>query len=136
LIIKRPVTVVNRQPEVESYLAVATFVPIARWRDVMKASKLSSQVESQLKQSAGVVAYSLAVNPLRRHFWTCSIWRDDAAIASFTRMQPHATAVERFKDWAGVGAAFARWQTPSPILDWDEAFRRLEQPSFYYEKPA
>jgi hypothetical protein len=47
---------------------------------------------------------------------------------------PHATAVEKFKDWAGDGAAFVRWQAPSPILDWDEAFRRLEEPSFYYQK--
>jgi hypothetical protein len=102
----------------------------------MKASKLSRQVEGQLKQSSGVISYSLAVDLLRRHFWTCSIWSNDEDIASFARAEPHATAVERFKEWAGHGGAFVRWTTPSPMLDWDEAFRRLEQPSSGQRNPG
>jgi hypothetical protein len=136
MIIKRPVTVVQREPNAESYLAVATFVPIARWRYILSSFRLSDQVEKQLKKSPGIVAYSLAVDLPRRHFWTYSVWSDPDAVPAFTKALPHATAVEKFKDWAGEGAAFVRWQTRSPTLDWAEAFRRLEEPSFFYQKPA
>jgi hypothetical protein len=97
---------------------------------------LSNQVEKQLKKSPGIVAYSLAVDLPRRHFWTYSVWSDPDAVPAFTKALPHATAVEKFKDWAGEGAAFVRWQTRSLNLDWAEAFRRLEEPSFFYQKPV
>lgn len=136
MIIKRPATVVDPHPQATAFLGVATFVPIARWRDVIKASNLSRRVEGQLKQSSGVAAYSLAVDILRRHFWTCSIWSSGEEIESFARTDPHATAVERFKELAGEGAAFVRWTTASAVLDWDEAFRRLEQPVSSQQKLA
>ena len=113
-----------------------TFVPIARWRDVLSSFKLSNQVEAQLKASPGIIAYSLAVNPLRRHFWTYSVWSNRTAVAAFTRIEPHATAIERFKDWAGEGSAFVEWESAAPKLDWNEAFERLKQPTSHYSKPA
>ena len=68
MIIKRPPVVIDRDPKSETFVSIATFVPIARWRDVISSFKLSNQVEGQLRKSPGIVAYSLAVNPWRRHF--------------------------------------------------------------------
>jgi quinol monooxygenase YgiN len=136
MIIKKPAIVIDREPQSRTFHCVATFVPIARWRDVWSSFRLSNQVEAQIRRTPGIVAYSLAVNPLRRHFWTYSVWTDAAAIPAFTKSEPHTTAVERFKDWAGQGAAFVEWQSEEARLDWDQAFARLMQPSHYYEKSA
>ncbi|MPZ23945.1 MAG: hypothetical protein GEU28_10475 [Dehalococcoidia bacterium] len=131
MIIKRPTVVINANPSSNGFLSVATFLPITRWRDVISSFRMSNRVEAQLKKSPGIVAYSLAVDPLPRHFWTYSIWEDRASMSAFNAAEPHATAVRRFADWAGAGAAFVEWDS-APGLDWSEAFERLKQPSFYY----
>jgi hypothetical protein len=97
---------------------------------------VSTQVEKQLKKSPGIVAYSLAVDFLRRHFWTYTVWSDQAAVPAFTKSAPHSVAVERFRDWAGEGAAFVEWESVEPKLNWEEAFERLKTPSFHYVRPA
>jgi hypothetical protein len=38
--------------------------------------------------------------------------------------------------WSTPEGAFAEWTTSSSTVDWDEAMRRLETPTFYYKKPA
>ena len=53
MIVKRPAVVVDRNPQSETFLSIATFVPIARWRDVLSSFKLSNQVEVQLRRSSG-----------------------------------------------------------------------------------
>lgn len=73
-----------------------------------------------------MVSYSLAVNPLRRHFWTCSVWADHEAMVAFTREEPHAGAAGRYEAWAGAGAAFLEWESAESKLDWSEAFARLK----------
>src|SRR5688572_8325037 len=114
MLLKRPAVVIDRAPKSETFVSIVTFVPIARWRNVMGSFKLSNRVEGQIKKSPGIVAYSLATNPLRRHFWTYSIWSDMASARAFTRAEPHATAIERFKDWAGEGSAFVSGNLTTP----------------------
>ena len=80
----------------------------------------------------GIVAYSLAVDLPRRHFWTYTVWSDPTAVPAFIKAEPHATAVKRFHDWAGEGAEFVEWEIADPMLDWNQAFERLKTPSFYY----
>jgi hypothetical protein len=48
--------------------------------------------------------------------------------------EPHATAVKRFTVWAGEGSAFVEWRSQSKIIDWGEAFKKLEEPTFYYNR--
>jgi hypothetical protein len=126
MILKRPAIVVDRDPPPGPFLAAATFLPIARWRDVLPASRLSSRVEGQLRRSPGIVCYSLAVNPLRRHFWTYSLWTDRDAMAAFARGDRHAVAIGRYEDWAGERAAFVEWEAAHAKLDWSEAFAQLK----------
>ena len=128
MILKRPAVSVDRNSASESLVSVATYVPIKRWIDVPKAFRLSSRVEKQLRQSDGIVTYSLAINPLRRQFWTYSVWSDHAAMKAFVAGQPHATAIERYREWADQGSAFAEWESTSNRLDWNEAFERLSKP--------
>ena len=63
------------------------------------------------------------------------MWSDRDAVRDFVRAEPHATAVKRFESWAGDGAAFVEWEPAGSQLDWTDAMRRLEQPTFYYKRP-
>jgi hypothetical protein len=48
--------------------------------------------------------------------------------------EPHPTAVKKFAEWAGEGAAFVDWNNADGRVDWEEAARRLKNPAFYYRK--
>jgi hypothetical protein len=52
----------------------------------------------------------------------------------FVMAEPHTTAMKKFEEWAGDGSAFVEWTSPSSSIDWTEAMKRLENPSFYYKK--
>ena len=135
MILKRPPVTINEAPGSVLFISIATYLPLLRWRDVVAFMRQSSAVERQLKQSAGAVRYSLAVDILGHKFWTYSVWSDRDAVLEFVRAEPHATAVKRFESWAGDGAAFVEWESPDSQIDWAEALRRLEQPTFYYKRP-
>jgi hypothetical protein len=132
MIIKRPPVVTDAKPSSQAFLAIATFLPLARWRDVPAMFSLSNKVQKQLNAARGVASYSVAFDPLHRHFWTYSIWRERPAVQEFRRAQPHATAVERFQEWHGEGPAFVEWESPDAKLDWGQAFERLKRPTFRY----
>ena len=134
MILKRPPVTVNEGIREGTFLSIATFLPLRRWRDVIAFFRQSNAVERQLKQTAGVVRYSLAVDPLRHQFWTYSVWTDREQVRAFVRAEPHATAVKRFDEWASEGAAFVEWGGIHSHIDWDEAFVRLRDPTFYYKK--
>ena len=136
MIIKRPAIHVNINARAESYLCIATYLPLARWRDVPRFIALSSKVEGQLKALEGLAAYSVAFDPLSRRFWIYSVWADRTALGEFMRGEPHATAIRRMADWAANGAAFAEWESPEPRLDWQDPLQRLKQPTRYYSRPA
>jgi hypothetical protein len=48
--------------------------------------------------------------------------------------EPHATAVRKFIEWAGEGSAFVEWTSPNNTIDWSEALKKLENPTYYYKK--
>ena len=48
--------------------------------------------------------------------------------------EPHATAVRKFTEWAGEGSAFVEWTSPNNMIDWAEALKKLERPTYYYKK--
>jgi hypothetical protein len=68
------------------------------------------------------------------HFWTFSIWKDKGSLFRFTSKEPHATAIKKFERWAGEGSAFVEWTSKSKNIDWREALRRLQNPTFYYHQ--
>jgi len=120
----------------ESYLCIATLLPMRRWRDLVPLALLGHRVRNQAAAAPGNVAYATRSDFLRKQFRTLTIWRDRESINVFVRAEPHATAVRRMAEWAADGGAFAEWTSESPKLDWSEARRRLQAPTFYYRKPA
>lgn len=116
----------------EKFFCIATFLPVRRWRHVVPFIRLSMRIEAQLKQSPGLARYGLKTNLPRKHFWTLSAWNDRMAMRDFVEAEPHQTAVRRFEQWAGPGAAFVEWEGPRPDFLWAEALERLKNPTFYY----
>ncbi len=115
-------------------LHVATYLPLKGWRHVIPFLAMSMRIEKQLKHSSGVVSYGLRAKVANRHFWTLSIWTDRKRMNEFINSEPHRTAVKRFAQWAGRGAAFAEWAAvDDQDAIWTTALEKLKNPTFYYQ---
>ena len=117
-----------------NYIHVATFLPLKSWKYMFSFQRLSSRVLKQIKGSEGAINYAVKGNLLKKHFWTLSIWRDNDSLRHFIMEEPHATAVRKFTEWAGEGSAFVEWNSHNDTIDWPEALKKLENPTYYYKK--
>ncbi len=118
----------------EKYIHVATFLPLKSWRSMVQFQLMTSKVLKQAKQSLGIVSYAVKADFPKKHFWTLSIWNDRYSMRQFVMTEPHVTAMKKFEVWAADGSAFADWTSSSSSIDWEEAMRRLQNPTFYYNK--
>jgi quinol monooxygenase YgiN len=116
------------------YTCVATFLPLKSWKYMLSFQRLSSKVLKQIKEDEGAANYAVRANLLKKHFWTLSIWKDQNSLRRFIMTEPHATAVKKFTEWAGEGSAFVEWSSPENTIDWPEALRKLQNPTYYYKK--
>jgi Domain of unknown function (DUF3291) len=124
----------DSQTSEKKYIHVATFLPLKGWRYMIPFQLMTSKVLKQAKQSHGIVDYAVKANFPKKHFWTLSIWKDRDSMRHFVMAEPHATAMKKFEEWAGDGSAFVEWTSSSISTDWEVAMRRLQNPSFYYNK--
>jgi len=115
-------------------MCIATFLPLKSWRYMIPFQLMTSRVLKQIRRNEGVINYAVKANFLKRHFWTFSIWKDHNSLRQFVMSEPHATAVKKFSEWAGEGSAFVEWSSQSEVIDWREAFKKLQEPTFYYNK--
>jgi hypothetical protein len=90
------------------------------------------QVQKQLEQTQGLARYSLKADLPHKRFWTLTVWQKKEFVQDFVIREPHAQAVERFKDWAGKGAAFVEWTSTNSSIDWNTATQKLQNHTFYY----
>jgi hypothetical protein len=88
----------------------------------------------QIKESEGAINYAVKGNLLKKHFWTLSVWRDNNSLRHFIMEEPHATAVREFTEWAGEGSAVVEWTSAEDTIDWSEALKMFENPTYYYKK--
>jgi hypothetical protein len=49
----------------------------------------SRVVRRQLLATEGVVGFSMLAKPLRKHYATLSVWRDESALEAFAQAHPH-----------------------------------------------
>ncbi|HZY46635.1 MAG TPA: hypothetical protein VFE96_02455 [Candidatus Bathyarchaeia archaeon] len=122
------------QADALEFTSAATYLPVKKWRHIIPFIQMSRRVEKQLRATESVVRYGLRTDFLHKRFWTYSVWKKREAIGPFVTAEPHATAVKKFSEWAGEGAAFAEWNNTDGKIDWEEADRRLKNPKFYFGK--
>ena len=124
----------SQTQEKKKYIHAATFLPLKGWRYMIPFQLISSKVIKQARQSRGMVDYAVKADFPKKHFWTLSIWKDRESMRQFVMAEPHVTAMKKFEEWSGEGSAFADWISSSSSIDWEEAMRRLQNPTFYYNK--
>jgi hypothetical protein len=110
------------------YLALLTFLPLNKFRALPKFLKYNSQIERQLRESTGLIGYSVRAKLLKLNFWTLSVWESEAALMDFVYRLPHSEIMESLAPHMGQ-TKFTRWkikgaETPP---SWDEAEKRSRE---------
>lgn len=109
------------------YLAVATDIPPLRVASTGRWFRGAQEVKAQLRETAGVVGFSLLASPLRKRYLTLSVWTDEEALGRFTAASDHGRlARELGSEMAPT--RFARWTFPGSEgrPHWREGIHRLE----------
>jgi quinol monooxygenase YgiN len=110
------------------YLLLLTYLPLKRFRAIPRFLKYTFQVERQLRQSAGLIGYSLEAELLRKKFWTLSAWQDEKALMTFVRRKPHDEIMKQLAaDMART--RFTRWTEKGSQIppSWSDAKARMRQ---------
>src|SRR5438093_11212348 len=71
------------------YFALASFLPLKRYRKIPAFLRLAEQVVTQLRTSGGLIGFSFRVKFLSRTVSTLSVWEDERAPMDFVPGNPH-----------------------------------------------
>jgi heme-degrading monooxygenase HmoA len=113
------------KPEVD-YLVQLSYLPLVRYRSLVSFSRWLVAIQRQLRQTNGIIGYSLLAHPFERKFWTLSIWLNKAALNSFFRSAPHVEAMKALRQHMGQ-TRFIEWTMTGSALPptWDDALNRF-----------
>ncbi|MFQ5986450.1 MAG: hypothetical protein ACE5KQ_03745 [Thermoplasmata archaeon] len=106
------------------YLAMSTFLPLESGGRAFRRD--TKRVEGQLAASEGLVGYSLRVKFLRRHYWTLSVWEEEANLMAFKETAPHRDMMG-LRKWRLGTFKSVRWRLSGAAIPptWEEALERL-----------
>lgn len=107
----------------DELVASVTRLRLARWRDVPRLLVTALRLRRRFPRAEGGLALGLAAQPLRRTFWTLTLWRDEVALLAYVRTPDHAEAMRSFRN-ALEETTSARWRTRHRPT-WSEARRQL-----------
>jgi len=71
------------------YLALMSYLPLKKFRMIPRFISYTREIQTQLSQAKGLIGYSLRAKPLRRAFWTLSVWENENALMEFVSNPPH-----------------------------------------------
>jgi hypothetical protein len=93
------------------------FVPGLIWHALLS---------KQQARSAPGNLRALTLREAHNTFWTCTVWRDEAAMRAFMISGAHRSAMRRLPDWCDE-ASVAHWQQVSTEPpSWIEVHRRMQ----------
>ena len=110
-----------------TYLVLASSIPPKSVASTWKLFRGSRAVRRQLLGTDGVVGFSMLAEPLRKHYATLSVWRDEAALDAFARTHPHDRLMADLAPAMGK-TKFVRWTISGADgrPSWADALTRLE----------
>ena len=77
-------------------------------------------------QSASGNLRALTLREANNTFWTCTVWRDEAAMRAFMISGAHRRAMRILPEWCDE-ASVAHWQQDSAEPpSWTEVYRRMQ----------
>ncbi len=108
------------------YLALLSFLPLKHYRMIPKFLWLTFETQRQLHKSKGLIGYSLHAQPLRRRFWTLSVWEDQQSLMDFVRQAPHGKIMHVLAPHKGE-TQFVQWKVAVKDIppSWNEAKTRM-----------
>ena len=117
---------VNETSTDEAVVMASRFT-LRTWRHVLPFFLVSMRIRRQIRRTDGAYGVSLEAHPLKREFLTLSTWRDDAAIQAMIKVEPHRSAMRRYRSLTAE-STFRFWSAPAnDTPTWAEAKRRLAE---------
>jgi hypothetical protein len=117
-----------RQPDQNrEYLVLLTALPLTRFRDLGRFLLYTFRIQGQVRQTPGLLGYSLGAQVLKREFWTLSVWGGEAALREFVIEHPHSQVMRALQGKMGE-TRFVRWHLRGAELppQWEDAFTRRD----------
>jgi hypothetical protein len=116
------------EPEIEVvYVVMASRLPLRSYARIPSFIKATTRIRRQLATADGLIGYSLDAKLVAKTFWTLSAWRDQEALDSFARAEPHRrlmTAIRphmnptTFVTWNSTGSEIpVKWTTARQQLN-------------------
>lgn len=103
-------------------VAMLTYLPLSKYRYSLRFAGYVRQIYDQLQRTDGLIGFSMRAQPMRKQYWTLSLWRDEAAMMAFVHTRPHLD-IMKLMHGRMAQTAFRSWTvtTPDQSLDWSEA---------------
>jgi hypothetical protein len=110
------------------YVALLSYLPLKKYRTIPRFFRFTFQVQKQLRDTPGVLGYSVRAKILSRNFWTLSAWEDEKTLMEFVRKVPHGEVMKALAPHMGP-TEFTRWKVPGARLPlrWEEAMQRARE---------
>ena len=107
------------------YLALITYLLRKSYWSMFSFFRQSSAIQKQLKDSPGLIGYSLRAQLLGKNAWTLSVWQDESALSEFVGRSPHVDTMKKVN--LGEARKFVRWKLIGSEVPpkWDDALRHL-----------
>jgi hypothetical protein len=121
-----PWTTFSPPDPARDYVAMASALPLARYRDLPRFLRAAMAIRGQLAQASGLVGYALDAHLARKTFWTVSAWDSQDALDAFSRADPHHGRVGIIRPRMRP-TTFTFWTVRGADLpiSWTEARRRI-----------
>jgi hypothetical protein len=81
----------------QSYVAMASRLPLTRYRSIPGFLRDTMAIRRQLANADGLVGYGLDAQIGAKTFWTFSVWRDQASVDAFAASDPHRRITSRLR---------------------------------------
>lgn len=124
--VKSPWKTIGALDPTADYLVLASSIPPKSIASTGRLFRGSRAVRKQLIATDGVMGFSMLAEPLRKHYATLSVWRDEAALDAFVGAHPHNELMTSLV--AEMDATkFVRWTISGANgrPTWPEALERL-----------
>ncbi|MFD7292709.1 DUF3291 domain-containing protein [Streptomyces sp. NPDC059897] len=122
-----PWTTPNKPPAgVEAHVFASRFETRTLW-GALKFFARTPTIWRQVGRASGAYGASLKAAPLRRTFWTLSVWESPKVLRDFAVTAPHAGISARLRGEM-KDSTFLTWKasTDELPLDWKDVLSRFE----------
>ena len=107
-------------------LVSITRLHLRGFRHLLAFGWQSGKSARQAQRSPGFLGGRLYARPMRRTFWTTTVWESEAAMRAFRATGDHRLVMTRISDWCDE-AAVAHWEQPDATAPAaDEVLRRMQ----------